>query len=120
MDTLFLHGLRFEAVIGANAWERRIRQRIELDVDLDYDADPAAARDDLHQALDYWLIFNRLKQFVEASEYSLVETLAEALAALILKEFKVTRVALSVVKPAIVQAQARVGVRIERRASGKS
>ena len=116
MDTLFLRDLRAQTVIGVNAWERRIRQTVSFDLELDYDARPAAAGDDLGAALDYWKIARRVIALVESSEFQLVETLAEAMAKLLVTEFKATRVRLSVSKPGILQKQARIGVRIERSA----
>ncbi len=116
MDTLFLHDLRAETVIGVNQWERRIRQTLSLDLEVDYDARPAAAQDNLAEALDYWKLAKRVIAVVEASEFQLVETLAEAVARLLVTEFKVSRVQLAVSKPGILQKQARVGIRIERSA----
>ncbi len=114
MDTLFLHDLRAETVIGVYKWERRVRQTLSLDLELDYDAKAAAAHDDLAHALDYWKLAKRVRAFVEGSEFHLVETLAEAVAKLLVVEFKAARVRLSVSKPGILQGQARVGIRIER------
>ncbi|MGH8529890.1 MAG: dihydroneopterin aldolase [Nevskiales bacterium] len=116
MDTLFLHDLRAETVIGVNQWERRIRQTLSLDLEVDYDARPAAAQDNLADALDYWKLAKRVIALVEASEYQLVETLADAVAKLLVTECRASRVRLSISKPGILQKQARVGVRIERSA----
>ncbi len=114
MDTLFLNDLRAKTVIGVNAWERRIRQTVSFDLELDYDARPAAAEDKLSAALDYWKIARRVTALVESSEFQLIEALAEAIARLLVTEFKATRVRLALYKPGILQKQARIGVRIER------
>lgn len=116
MDKLFLQDLRAETVIGVNTWERRIRQTVSLDLEVDYDAHPAAAQDNLAEALDYWKLAKRVTTLVESSEFKLLETLAEAVAKLLVTEFKAARVQVAVSKPGILQKQARVGIRIERSA----
>ena len=52
--------------------------------------------------------------FVEASEYQLVETLAENIAQMILREFDIEWVKLTVSKPGAVRGSRDVGVMIER------
>ena len=51
---------------------------------------------------------------MEASEFQLVETMAEQVAQIVLQEFKVPWVRLRVSKPGAVKAARDVGVLIER------
>ena len=44
-DTVFLRGLRADAVIGVHDWERRIRQTLVIDLDLATDVRAAAAEE---------------------------------------------------------------------------
>ena len=52
--------------------------------------------------------------FVEASEFQLVETLAEKIAAIVISEFNVPWLKLTVHKPGAVRGSRDVGVIIER------
>ena len=45
MDTIFLHGLKVDAVIGIWDWERRIRQSVVIDLDMAADIRRAAETD---------------------------------------------------------------------------
>ena len=56
----------------------------------------------------------RIIAFVTASDFGLVETLAERCAALILDEFGVRHVRLKLSKPGAVRGARAVGVMIER------
>ena len=115
MDQVFISGLEVDAVIGAYDWERTIRQPLVLDLDMGWDNRPAAAGDDLSQALDYATVSQRVMDYVAASSFELVETLAERLATLIMQEFNVPWLRLRITKPnAIQQARGGVGVMIER------
>ncbi|NLY57584.1 MAG: dihydroneopterin aldolase [Gammaproteobacteria bacterium] len=115
MDQVFIRGLEVDAVIGAYDWERNIRQRLVVDLDMAWDIRPAAQDDDLSKALDYATVSQRLLEYVSASSFELVETLAERLAALVMEEFSVPWLRLSINKPgAVTQATGGVGVVIER------
>ncbi len=114
MDTVFIRGLKVKATVGVFEWERQIRQNLVLDLDLRTDAARAAASDALEDSVDYKAISQRVAEFVEASEYRLVESLAEALANVIREEFKVGWLRLRVSKPYAVRIAREVGVVVER------
>ena len=114
MDRIFLKDLRIEAVIGIWEWERRIRQTVSLDLEMAADVKKAAASDEIEAALDYKRIAKHLIQVVEASEFKLVETLAETLARIVVTEFDVAWVRLSVSKPGAIEGSRNVGVIVER------
>ncbi|MDB6091262.1 MAG: folB [Gammaproteobacteria bacterium] len=113
-DRVFLRGLTAECVIGFIDWERRVRQTVVVDLELPVDCRRAAVTDDVEDTVDYKKVAKRTLAFIEASEFKLVETLAQRLAMLILKEFGVEWVRLSVNKPGAIRNSRDVGVTIER------
>ncbi len=114
MDIVFIRNLRIETVIGIYDWEREIRQPVVLDLDMGADIARAAKSDHIDDALDYKAVSKRLIQFVEESEFQLVETLAERCADIVLDEFEVPWVRLTMNKIGAVSAARDVGVIIER------
>jgi dihydroneopterin aldolase len=64
--------------------------------------------------LNYKRVAKRVLAFVEGSHFHLVETLAEHLAMLILKEFGVAWVGITLSKPGAVRSSRDVGVVLER------
>ena len=114
MDIVFIRDLRIETVIGIYDWERKIRQTVILDLEMGADIARAAASDAIEDTLDYKAVSKRLVEFVEASEFQLVETLAERCAAIVLQEFEVPWVRLTLNKIGAVSAARDVGVIIER------
>jgi len=113
-DRIFLHGLEIECIIGFIEWERRIRQTVVLDVEMPVDCARAARSDDVADTLDYKRVAKRLITFVGESEFKLVETLAHRAALLILGEFNVDWVRLSVNKPGAIRHSKDVGVAVLR------
>lgn len=116
MDIIYLRGLQVEAVIGIWEWERKVRQSIAIDLEFATHAAAAAATDSIDDALNYHDVAQRVIAFTEGSEFRLVETLAEALARILIEEFGVKWVRLSVGKPGAIRGAREVGVTIERRA----
>jgi dihydroneopterin aldolase len=114
MDIVFIHDLQIETVIGIYDWERKIRQTISLDLEMATDIGKAAKSDNIDDALSYKTVAKRLIDFVEASEFELVEALAEKICSIILEEFEVPWVKLTLHKPGAVRGSKSVGVIIER------
>ena len=114
MDIVFIRDLRIETVIGIYDWEREVRQTVVLDLEMATDVRRAAASDQIEQALNYKSVAKRLIGFVEAASFQLVETLAERCAGIVIDEFDVPWVRLTVNKVGAVSAARDVGVQIER------
>ena len=113
-DTIFLNGLEVECIIGFIDWERRIKQKVLIDFELPVDCARAAVDDDVADTLDYKSVSKRIIAFVEASEFKLVETMAERLATLVIAEFDVAWIRLRINKPGAIRGSRDVGVAIER------
>ena len=114
MDRVLIEALVVETVIGVYDWERTIRQRLVMDLEMATDIRAAAADDDLTYTLDYAAISARIQTFAEESRFELVETFAERLAALLREEFGIPWLTMTVRKPGAVPEAAAVGVRIVR------
>lgn len=114
MDTVYIRGLKADAVIGVYDWERGIRQALVLDLELASNNRAAAATDAIEDAVDYDAISGRILAYVSDSEFQLIETLAERIAELVLREFEVKWLRLQLAKPGAVEQAQSVGVIIER------
>jgi 7,8-dihydroneopterin aldolase/epimerase/oxygenase len=114
LDIIYLHDLRVECIIGVWNWERKLRQTISLDLDMGADIRRAAATDALDDTLNYKAVAKRVQEFAGASQFQLVETLAEKVAELLLAEFHIPWVRVRVNKRGAVRGAGDVGVVIER------
>lgn len=113
-DRIFLRGLAIECIIGFIEWERRIKQTVVIDLELPVDCRRAAISDEVVDTLDYKQVAKRVIAFVSESQFKLVETLAERIAVLILEEFSVDWVRITLNKPGAIRGSRDVGVQIER------
>lgn len=114
MDIIFIQGLKIDTVIGIYDWERKIRQDVVIDLQMSADIESASKTDNIEQTLNYKSICKRLIEYVQNSEFQLVETLAERIAQIVVKEFQVDWVKLTLNKGEAVTGAKGVGVIIER------
>lgn len=118
MGTAGLKGLRVDCVVGIYEHERRARQPVQFDVELDYDFAAAAKSDAIGDAVNYEAVATVVTTLVSGRDYQLIETMAEDLArALFDKLPAVHTVRLEIRKPAAVAAAQCSFVRVERRRS---
>ena len=114
MDIVFIEALEIDTVIGIYDWERKITQKVVLDIEMAFDNRVPAASDDIADTLDYKAVSKRLIAYVGESSFGLVESLAERCAAIIREEFNVPWLRLKLSKPGAVTGSRAVGVVIER------
>lgn len=113
-DRIFLRGLSVQCIIGFIDWERRIPQTLVFDLEIPCDCKRAAASDNVEDTVDYKRIAKRILGWVPTTRFLLVETLAHHLALLLVSEFNLEWIRLSLNKPGAIRDSRDVGVQIER------
>ena len=114
-DTIFLSGLTADCIIGIWDWERKVRQKVVIDLEMAADIRRAAASDHIDDTLDYKKVSKRLQQFIEQSQFQLVETLTDRIAQIVITEFGVPAVKVRLNKQGALRGSRDVGIVIERR-----
>jgi dihydroneopterin aldolase len=114
-DRIFLRGLSVECIIGFIDWERRTPQTLLIDLELPCDCRRAARNDSVDDTVDYKRVAKRVLAWLPETQFQLVETLAHRLAMLLLAEFALEWIRVSVNKPGAIRHSRDVGVSIERR-----
>lgn len=114
MDSIFIHNIRCNAIIGIHSFERIKPQRIIISLDLFTDTRQAAETDDINDALNYFAITQFVEEFVANSNYQLIERLADTLATKLLDNYPIKMVKLRLEKPSALPQTQQVGVEIYR------
>ncbi|MEX0732368.1 MAG: dihydroneopterin aldolase [Aquisalimonadaceae bacterium] len=118
MDIVTISELQVDAIIGVHAWERRVRQKVILNLELGTESGPAAASDAIEDALDYSAVTASVTRLVVEADCRLLETLAERVAAHLVQDYGVPWLRLELRKPGAVSNARYVGVIIERGSRG--
>ena len=115
MDTVFLHGLKAQTLIGVFDWERRQPQTVLLDIDIRADLGAAEKSDNVADTISYAEAAELVTAALAGQQFFLLEALAGYVAQLLLKHFPACEsVRIKAVKPGILPGVASVGVVMER------
>lgn len=118
-DLIRIRELELRCVIGTFPHERLKPQSVFIDLDLPCDAARPARKDDLREALDYDALTRRAREFAAGTKFFLIETLAERLASVLIREFRLPSITLTVWKPGAIKNCRNVGVTLTRKAAGR-
>lgn len=99
LDLVRLKNMVFHAHHGYWDEERKVGQRFEVDVELLLDVKKAAVSDHIRDTIDLYKVYQAVEKVVVKKQFKLVETLAEEIAAELLKKFPITEVNICVRKP---------------------
>ncbi len=98
-DRLAITGVEVFAHHGVFDFERRDGQKFVIDLILGLDTTPAAASDDLKDTVDYGSVVARVVESAASEPVDLIETLAQRLADVVLREPGLEWVEITLHKP---------------------
>jgi dihydroneopterin aldolase len=98
-DLIRLNKMIFRGYHGVGEEERQIGQRFEVDVEFARSIKAAAASDSIKNTIDLYKVYQVVENVVTRKSFKLVETLAEAIAAALLRRFSAEALRVRVRKP---------------------
>lgn len=114
---IFVRDLIVVCSIGIHPHEKGLRRRVRVNVEL-LVAQAISGNDDFAEVLNYETIVAGIKTLAEAGHMNLVETFADRVAALCLRDRRAQAVRVMVEKLEVYPEAESVGVIIERRRAG--
>jgi len=114
VDKIFLTQLEIECIIGIFKRERTNKQTIWVDLEIPCHADLAAKNDRIEDTVNYKRLAKCVLDYAARSKFFLVETLADRMAQLLLKEFHLPWITLTLSKPGAIRHSKNVGLTITR------
>ena len=119
-DRIFIEGLQTRCLIGIFDWERKVKQKILIDLEFPADVKKAARRDRIEDTINYKEIAKLLLREVPQTRFQLVESLAEFIAQRCLEKFNLAEITVRVSKPGAIRGSRNVGITVTRARAGKS
>lgn len=114
MDKIHIRDLLLRCIIGIEPEEREKKQDVVISITIHADLAEAGRSDNFALTVDYKSVKKRVVELVEGSEFHLIESLAESVAAVCLEPELVERVDVLVEKPGALRFARTVGVEISR------
>ncbi|MDQ1237462.1 MAG: dihydroneopterin aldolase/dihydroneopterin triphosphate 2'-epimerase [Wigglesworthia glossinidia] len=115
MNILFIKKLKIMASVGINNWEKNILQKIFVDIKIPINFKKSLNKDSLINRIDYIKIKNEIIFLVQNKHFNLIESLAEEIADMLVNNFSIPFVKITVNKPSAILEASNVGVTIIRR-----
>lgn len=107
---IHLHQIKTLALIGTYKHERTNKQPLILDLTLVPKASPSSLNDQLDQGVDYSVAYQQVIQWIDESDFKLLESLAHFLACKLLDVFALKSVFIRIYKPHALKDLAEVSV----------
>jgi dihydroneopterin aldolase len=114
MDIIFISELKIETLIGIYAWEKKVPQTIQLDIEVGLRGEHAAKSGKIGDTIDYSQVVGRVEQLFKDHHFLLLEKAGEAIADMIVHDFKAPWVKVSIAKLAPLRNVKKLGIVIER------
>ncbi len=112
-DTILIEQLELSAHIGVPDDEQSVAQRLTVSLRLEAMRDFRTLDDDIARTVDYFAVCNAIKALAIERPRRLIETLAEEIASLVLRDFAVSAVEVELRK-FILADTACVAIRLRR------
>jgi len=118
-DRMLINGLRLSCIIGTKPVERKRKQKIIIDLNIECDLRRAGRTDKLDDAVNYKILCEKVVSLVRNSRFFLIEKMAESIASSCLENSRIRGVGVRIEKPGALNTARSVAVEICRRRGEK-
>ncbi len=99
MDKIHLRNLKLNTIIGTFAEERKSKQELIVDITLFCELRNAGLSDKLNYTIDYFVLEKSIIDYANSAKCQLLESFAENIAKICLKNIRVVECIITVNKP---------------------
>ncbi len=94
-----IKNLKMKAIVGIYPREKKQRQPLIANIKFEFNADTAVRSDTFADTVDYESLANEIKTWVEKGKFDLLETVADGILRIVMKDSRVDRALVEVDKP---------------------
>ena len=117
LTTIHIKDLTLKTIVGIFDWERVNKQKVVMNLWMDYDARKAVQTDEIKHAVDYKMITKQILKEVPASRFFLIEKLAQKVLHIVWKDKKIVKAIVRVDKPGALRYARSVSVELVQKRS---
>ena len=105
-----IENLRLRTIVGIFEWEKKVKQDIVINIEIEFDGSKAVEKDDITFTVDYKSITKRTITEIEGRTYNLIERIAGDVVKIILEDERVMKATVKVDKPGALRFADTVSV----------
>jgi D-erythro-7,8-dihydroneopterin triphosphate epimerase len=113
--SIHITDLALEVINGCNEWERTCKQKIILNIKIEFDQKNAVASDSIRETVDYRAIKNRIIDEASSTSYFLLETLTDRVLQIVMESPLVTGATVRIDKPHALSHAESVSIEMNAR-----
>jgi dihydroneopterin aldolase len=114
MARIHVKNLTCYTTIGIHPWEKGRKQKVILNIEIEFDASKSAKSDNIKDTIDYEKISNSAIASVTNSKYELIEGLVQSIVNDILADKRVISAKVTLDKPEALETAESVSISIEQ------
>ena len=114
-ETIYIDNLRVQCIIGVRPHERERPQPLVISASFPSDFSRAGESGRLEDTVDYSAMAQAIREFVQAGQFQLLETLARRLAEHVGRRFGLARLHLHIRKPEAIEDSGGAAVSLDWR-----
>lgn len=119
MDILFIKGIIIKTYIGIYKWEKYIKQKLILDIQLSINNKRSSAKDDITNCINYQKVIESVQYYLKKNKFNLLEKAAEDTASFLLQKFNSNWIKIKIIKSSLILKKYKIGIIIKRRSIKK-
>ena len=112
---VLIKDLIFNTSIGIYDFEKKQKQQIKFNVEIDIDSSLKPSNNNLNTIVNYEVVINSIKTLTQKKHYDLLEVLAEDIFFNLFHNKNIVKVKLKIEKPEIIKNTASVGIEITKK-----
>ena len=105
-----IDNLRLRTIVGINDWEKKSKQDVIINIQIEFDGEIASKTDDIDDTVDYKTLNKKIIKFVEDGNFNLLERMASGIAELIFQNKKIQKAVVRIDKPGALRYADSVSV----------
>ena len=105
-----IDNLKLRTVVGIYEWEKKTKQDVIINVEMEFDGARAIETDDIEDTVDYKAITKKIIAMVEGTQFNLIERIAGEAMKIVMENEKVDKASVRVDKPGALRFTDSVSV----------
>ena len=105
-----IKNLKLQTIVGINDWERKEKQDVIINIEAEFDENPALETDNIEDSVNYRTMTKKIINLVESSSFQLLEKLASEVLKIVMEDKKVLSTKVEVDKPGALRFSESVSV----------
>ncbi len=105
-----IENLKLRTIIGVFDWEKRTKQDVTINIEIEFDGKKAGESDNIEDTVDYKSLNKKIINYVEKNSFNLLERMAVRIGDMVMEDIKAKKATVKVDKPGALRFAESVSI----------